>query len=155
MPTFRPHSSANVERIEFAKRLIALMRDKNLNQTDLAKKSGLTRDAVSTYCRARSMPEPINLAKLAKALGVEPAYFQLDVMRLAEKMVSPTPVFKPPANDIGTVHYDKDDFDYVRVDNLFTVKITPEGDRKFIFIKTVPKEKANELIQILGNLLGE
>lgn len=86
MPVFRPHSSANVERMEFAKKLINLMRDKNLNQTDLAKKAGLTRDAVSTYVRARSMPEPINLAKLAKALGVEPAYFQLDYQRLAERM---------------------------------------------------------------------
>lgn len=94
MPVFRPHSSANVERMEFAKKLINLMRDKNLNQSDLARKAGLTRDAVSTYVRARSMPEPINLAKLAKALGVEPSYFQLDYYRIAERMASPEP-FNP------------------------------------------------------------
>lgn len=91
MPVFRPHSSANVERMEFAKKLVNLMRDKNLNQADLARKAGLTRDAVSTYVRARSMPEPINMAKLAKALGVEPSYFQLDYYRVAERMATPEP----------------------------------------------------------------
>lgn len=104
MPVFRPHSSANVERMEFAKKLINLMRDKDLNQSDLARKAGLTRDAVSTYVRARSMPEPINLAKLAKALGVEPSYFQLDYYRIAEKMATPEP-FAPdnrgPATEAG------------------------------------------------------
>lgn len=96
MPVFRPHSSANIERMEFAKKLINLMRDKNLNQSDLARKSGLTRDAISTYVRARSMPEPLNLAKLAKALGVEPSYFQLDYYRIAERMASPEPFNADP-----------------------------------------------------------
>lgn len=94
MPLFRPHSSANVERIEFAKKLINLMRDNNLNQSELARKAGMTRDAVSSYCRARSMPEPPNLARLAAALNVEPSYFQLDVNRVAERMGSPD-VFDP------------------------------------------------------------
>jgi transcriptional regulator with XRE-family HTH domain len=88
MPVLRTHSSANVERVEFAKKLINLMRDNNMNQADLARKAGLTRDAVSTYVRARSMPEPINLAKLAKALNVEPSFFQLDAFRVAGRMQS-------------------------------------------------------------------
>lgn len=104
MPVFRPHSSANVERMEFAKKLINLMRDKDLNQSDLARKAGLTRDAVSTYVRARSMPEPANLAKLANALGVEPSYFQLDYYRIAEKMANPepfTPAGLSPTTETG------------------------------------------------------
>lgn len=94
MPVLKPHSSANIERVEFAKKLINLMRDNNMNQADLARKAGLTRDAVSTYVRARSMPEPANLAKLSKALGVEPAYFQLDFHRIAGRMATP-PIFDP------------------------------------------------------------
>lgn len=88
MPVYRPHSSANAEREAFTKKLIDLMRDNNLNQADLARKAGLTRDAISTYCRARSMPEPANLAKLAKALGVEPSHFQLDRFRVAERRMA-------------------------------------------------------------------
>lgn len=89
MPVFRPHSNANLERIEFAKKLVNLLRDRNLNQADLARRAGLTPDAISTYVRARSMPEPSNLEKISAALGVDPSYFQLDRNRVADRMESP------------------------------------------------------------------
>lgn len=141
MPTFRPHSSANIERMEFTKKLVALMRDKNLNQTDLAKKAGLTRDAVSTYCRARSMPEPSNLAKLAKALGVEPAYFQLDYYRIAEKMASPTP-FDAQA-EVGQ-HLDATPVNTNRCE----LTMQPDGRMRVEIVAFVAMEEATKLAQI-------
>lgn len=56
---------------EFGRRLLALLLDKGWNQSDLARKAGIGRDAVSTYIRGRSFPDPKNLRKLADALGTE------------------------------------------------------------------------------------
>lgn len=56
---------------EFGRRLMALMLSKGWNQSELARASGLGRDAVSTYIRGVSFPEPKNLHKLAKALDME------------------------------------------------------------------------------------
>lgn len=138
MPVFRPHSSANVERMEFAKKLINLMRDKDLNQSDLARKAGLTRDAVSTYVRARSMPEPANLAKLANALGVEPSYFQLDYYRIAEKMATPEPF--EPTKAAPTVDVPLSD------DEAVTMKIGRDGKAVVTIRATMDVDKAMEFI---------
>ena len=55
---------------EFARRLKALLIHKEWSQSDLARRAGLTRDAVSTYCRGASFPTEKNLEKLSKALDV-------------------------------------------------------------------------------------
>lgn len=57
---------------EFGRRLTALMREKNWNQSDLARAARIGRDAVSTYVRGRSFPEPKSLKKLADAFQLEP-----------------------------------------------------------------------------------
>jgi transcriptional regulator with XRE-family HTH domain len=57
---------------EFAKRLYQKMLSKGWTQSQLARYSGLNRDAVSTYIRARSLPSPVSLAKLAKTLDCPP-----------------------------------------------------------------------------------
>jgi transcriptional regulator with XRE-family HTH domain len=57
---------------EFGRRLQALMRERNWNQSDLARAAGMGRDAVSTYVRGRSLPEPKSLKKLSDAFGMEP-----------------------------------------------------------------------------------
>lgn len=57
---------------EFGRRLTALMRERNWNQSDLARAAGMGRDAVSTYVRGRSLPEPKSLKKLADAFRLEP-----------------------------------------------------------------------------------
>lgn len=57
---------------EFAKRLYKLMASKGWTQSELARKSGLERAAISTYMRAKSLPTPSKLAALAAAFGVEP-----------------------------------------------------------------------------------
>lgn len=57
---------------EFAKRLYEGLTKKGWTQSQLARYSGLNRDAVSTYVRARSLPSPENLAKMAKVLDMKP-----------------------------------------------------------------------------------
>jgi transcriptional regulator with XRE-family HTH domain len=56
---------------EFGRRLQALMLKKRWNQSELARSADLGRDAISTYIRGTSFPEPKNLQKLAEALEVE------------------------------------------------------------------------------------
>lgn len=65
-------SNRNTTKEEFAKALYERMANKGWNQSQLARYSGLNRDAVSTYIRARSTPSPDNLAKLANTLGCKP-----------------------------------------------------------------------------------
>jgi len=55
---------------QFGARVYELMRRKEWSQSDLARASGLARDAVSTYVRGKSLPGPVSLKKLATALGV-------------------------------------------------------------------------------------
>lgn len=62
----------HVTRQEFSKRIYRLMLAKNMTQSDLAREAGIARDSVSNYVRGNNMPEPVNLKKLADALGVEP-----------------------------------------------------------------------------------
>lgn len=62
-----------LSKIEFGRKLQHLMLQKEWNQSDLARKSGLGRDAISMYVRGRSFPEPKNLAKLARAFGMTAA----------------------------------------------------------------------------------
>ena len=56
---------------EFSQRLHRLMKAKGWYQSELARRAGVARDSVSTYMRGVSLPDPTNLEKLAKALGVE------------------------------------------------------------------------------------
>lgn len=57
---------------EFGRRLYALMLEKGWRQSELARRAGIQRDSVSVYVRGRSFPTPLNLSKMAKALGVNP-----------------------------------------------------------------------------------
>lgn len=139
MPVFRPHSSANVERMEFAKKLVNLMRDNNMNQADLARRAGLTRDAVSTYVRARSMPEPINLAKLAKALGVEPSHFQMDYYRVAERMATPEP-FDATKATASAASADGD--------QTVSMTLRPDGKANVTIIGVMEVDQAAQLIAL-------
>ena len=57
---------------EFARRLHHMILERGWNQSELARRSGIGRDAVSTYVRGRSFPEAKTLRKISQALGVEP-----------------------------------------------------------------------------------
>lgn len=65
-------SVRSIRKVEFAKRLFALMNEKNWNQSDLSRAADMGRDSISQYIRANNIPSPKNLRKLADALGVEP-----------------------------------------------------------------------------------
>lgn len=59
---------------EFARRLQRALlerRPEPWSQADLARAAGLGRDAISTYVRGRSFPEPASLAKIARALHMK------------------------------------------------------------------------------------
>lgn len=76
---------------EFAKKLYERMTAKGWTQSQLARYSGLNRDAVSTYVRARSLPSPENLAKMSKVLDCKPEellpnYFESAVSEQPAKM---------------------------------------------------------------------
>lgn len=60
----------HLTRQEFARRLAKTILDRGWSQSDLARASGLGRDAISTYIRGRSLPGPTNLSKIANALSV-------------------------------------------------------------------------------------
>ena len=47
------------------------MARRNMNQSDIARKSGMSRQIVSTIL-TRKTCSPVNLAKIANALGVDP-----------------------------------------------------------------------------------
>ena len=57
---------------EFATRVYTLMYEKGWNQSELARKSEIGRDSISTYINGKSVPTPRNLEKLSLALGTEP-----------------------------------------------------------------------------------
>jgi len=57
---------------EFGRRLHALMLERNWNQSEFARQADLGRDAISTYVRGRSFPDPKSLKKLADALDMKP-----------------------------------------------------------------------------------
>lgn len=69
-----------VQRQEFARRLRALMRDRNMSQSDLARKiygedkkgGAKNRYRIESYYNGRNVPRAESLAQLSKALGVEP-----------------------------------------------------------------------------------
>ena len=54
---------------KFAARLNAALDERGWSQSELARRAGIRRDAVSTYCRAAAMPSKVLLDKIAKALG--------------------------------------------------------------------------------------
>jgi transcriptional regulator with XRE-family HTH domain len=54
---------------ELARALNAALLERDWNQSDLARKSGLPRELISAYCTRKSMPTPLSLNKIVKALG--------------------------------------------------------------------------------------
>ena len=56
---------------EFGKRLQAKMIEKGWNQSELAKKSNFGRDNISSYIRGISIPGPLHLSAMARALNCE------------------------------------------------------------------------------------
>lgn len=81
---------------EFASRLYRMTRERDWSQSDLARAAGITRDAVSTYFTAKSLPEMKNAAKLAEALGI--SVDELLPSRTAEAIDRDPPAFEVKAS---------------------------------------------------------
>ncbi|AUQ95998.1 helix-turn-helix protein [Phaeobacter inhibens] len=69
-PDVRPK---HLTKHEFGRRLYNFMLRKGWSQSELARRADVKRDSVSTYVRGVSLPGPLNLEKLAKALDVDTA----------------------------------------------------------------------------------
>lgn len=54
----------------FGKKLLDAIRDANMNQSDLARRLGITKDAVSSYVRGRCLPKDETMVRLCSELGI-------------------------------------------------------------------------------------
>lgn len=70
LPANNPMAPKHLTKQDFGRRLYKLMIAKGWTQSELSRQAGIARDSVSTYVRGVSLPEPLNLERLAKALGV-------------------------------------------------------------------------------------
>lgn len=68
-----PLTPKHLTKQQFGRRLFGLMLEKGWNQSELARRAGLARDAISVYIRGKSLPTPLSLKALAEALGVTEA----------------------------------------------------------------------------------
>ncbi len=69
-PANSPLAPSHLRKQSFGRRLYKLMMERGWHQSELARRAGIPRDAVSIYVRGKSFPTPRNLAALSAALGV-------------------------------------------------------------------------------------
>ena len=55
----------------FGKKLLDAIRDANMNQSDLGRRLGITKDSVSSYCRGKCLPKDETMVRICKELGIE------------------------------------------------------------------------------------
>ena len=85
----------------FARKLWGLMMQKGMNQSELGRAAGIARDSISTYVRAISMPDPVNLHKLAQALNVEVSELNPQASLSANQEAIPAIEVKQAVGDPG------------------------------------------------------
>ena len=78
---------------KFARRVLRRLAELQMNQQDLADASGITKDAVSTYCRGRSLPTGTRLRQLATALRID----EQDLLPERFPQAEPGAAWAPPA----------------------------------------------------------
>lgn len=69
----QPMPEENNSKERFREALVAMMKEKGMRASEIARKGGMTKDALSSYTTGRSIPNEKNLKKLAKVLGCEPS----------------------------------------------------------------------------------
>lgn len=67
-----PLTPVHISKQDFGQRVRRLMYSKGWNQSELARRANLRRDAISTYIRGIAFPSPKSLHTLATALDVKP-----------------------------------------------------------------------------------
>lgn len=78
-------TAAYMSRQEFARNLHVAIMHKGWRQADLARSTGLARNNISTYVRARCFPSRVSLEKLAHALGVEAETLLPNIVKMAHE----------------------------------------------------------------------
>lgn len=63
--------SSEETRAIFGKKLLDAIRDNNMNQSGLARRLGLTKDAVSSYVRGRCLPKDETMIAICNELGIK------------------------------------------------------------------------------------
>jgi transcriptional regulator with XRE-family HTH domain len=118
-------SVRSIRKQEFAKRLYGLLQEQDMNQSDLANKSGLGRDSISQYVRAINVPSPKSLKKIADVFGIEPSELYPNYEAAAVEEELPEQSFRAMSGD--------KDFMWVRLN----IKL--------------PKEKAVKIMGIINS----
>ncbi len=118
-------SVRSIRKQEFAKRLYALLQEKDMNQSDLANQAGLGRDSISQYVRAINVPSPKSLKKIADVFGIEPSELYPNYEAAAVEEELPEQSFRAMA-----------------------------GDKNFMWVRLnikLPKEKAVKIMGIINS----
>ncbi len=72
------------------KRLHELMSALNIKQNDIADKTGLNKSTISNYCNGNRIPNQTNLAIIADAFNISPAWlmgYEVNMMRNKDQLV--------------------------------------------------------------------
>jgi transcriptional regulator with XRE-family HTH domain len=64
-----PMDSRDLARRELGSRLFSALREREWNQSDLARAAGVPRELISTYVTGKAFPSPKSLMKITRALG--------------------------------------------------------------------------------------
>lgn len=116
---------------QFAAILERLMRQKNWNQSDLARHAGIGRDSVSQYLNGRSFPSPHNIQKIA------------DCFLMDAKDLYPT----GPNVSSGPVKLDYDQIP------SFMMMADAEGDKRYVWLvinQRVTFDVASSIAELLN-----
>lgn len=70
----------------FGRLLKKLMDEKNINQVELAKKTGISQSSLSDYLRGVYIPKQDKIHLIADALGVSPALFFTEITPRPQEM---------------------------------------------------------------------
>ena len=83
------NTPSEITKQEFGRRLYNKILERGWNQSELARRASIGRDAVSTYVRGRSFPEPVTLKKICSALDVEPSELLPNITKSAIEKDAP------------------------------------------------------------------
>ncbi len=98
--------SWETENSTFAKRLKEIMQRNKINQTDLAKETGIQRQTISNYVNGQSVPDVNNLFKICQVLDVSADYLigASDVISTEPIIRSMCDYTKLRENDVELLH---------------------------------------------------
>lgn len=102
-------ASARLAREAFGRRLYNLMLKKGWTQSELGRRSGITRGSISNYILGHAVPSDLSLAQLAKALNVSMDTLRPERLEDAIRQDIPVVEFKSSTSnpDGGMLHMNR------------------------------------------------